>query len=233
MSSSFSAPGNHVGERAGARFENREPAKLWSSLHLLHAIFRRPTGPVKIESVGEMEGLLEECKVPLDHVYRQIRGDSMTSAAVSSQHEVLRAIKARALMGSKPGARNDHMKIALAIEGGGMRGSVSAGMAAALEQLGLSDAFDVVYGSSAGALVGTYFVSGGGLAETHRFFLEVLCESGTTFLDTTRVLDFISGAPFRGSAPVMSLDTISDIMCSDPGGAALDWQVPLFTKTCV
>ena len=108
-----------------------------------------------------------------------------------------------------------------------MRGSVSAGMAAALEQLGLHDAFDVVYGSSAGALVGTYFVSGGGLAETHRFFLEVLCESGSVFLDTSRLLDLIGGL-LRDEqpdfSPVMSLDEISNIMCSDPGDACLDWQ---------
>lgn len=33
---------------------------------------------------------------------------------------------------------------------GGMRGCVGAGMLAALTHLGMSDAFDVVYGSSAG-----------------------------------------------------------------------------------
>ena len=43
-------------------------------------------------------------------------------------------------------------------------------IAAAIDQLGLSDAFDAVYGSSAGALVATYFVAGGGMAKTHRFF---------------------------------------------------------------
>ena len=43
-------------------------------------------------------------------------------------------------------------------------------IAAAIDQLGLSDAFDAVYGSSAGALVATYFVAGGGMAQTHRFF---------------------------------------------------------------
>jgi len=41
-----------------------------------------------------------------------------------------------------------------------MRGVVSAGMVAALEQLGLTDAFDAVYGSSAGAINGAYFLTG-------------------------------------------------------------------------
>ena len=50
-------------------------------------------------------------------------------------------------------------KIALVIEGGGMRGCVSAGMACAIHCLGLSDTIDVVYGSSAGAVVAAYFVS--------------------------------------------------------------------------
>ena len=43
------------------------------------------------------------------------------------------------------------MKIALAIEGGGMRGCVAAGMAAAISELGLLESFDAVYGASAGS----------------------------------------------------------------------------------
>ena len=41
-----------------------------------------------------------------------------------------------------------------------MRGVVSAGMVAALEYLGLLPAFDVIYGTSAGAINGAYFVAG-------------------------------------------------------------------------
>ena len=100
---------------------------------------------------------------------------------------------------SKPGKRDDGHKVALVIEGGGMRGSVSAGMVSAAMDLGfggalpvntrarhrplppstpffnvvhpvvivlqaltralsLPDAFDGVFGSSAGSLVGAYFV---------------------------------------------------------------------------
>ena len=40
-----------------------------------------------------------------------------------------------------------------------MRGAVSGGMAAAICCLGLSNAFDSIYGSSAGSIIGSYFVS--------------------------------------------------------------------------
>src|SRR6266576_197554 len=67
-------------------------------------------------------------------------------------HEVLRVLGARTAEGSLPGARTDGFRVALAIEGGGMRGTISAGMALALDELGLVSAFDAVYGASAGAI---------------------------------------------------------------------------------
>lgn len=76
------------------------------------------------------------------------------------QHPVLSAISRRREEGSVPGQRKDDLKIALAIEGGAMRGVVSAGMVAGLEYLGLLPAFDVIYGTSAGAINGAYFVAG-------------------------------------------------------------------------
>jgi predicted acylesterase/phospholipase RssA len=51
------------------------------------------------------------------------------------------------------------MRIALAIEGGAMRGTVSAGMALALHELGLTSSFDAVYGASAGAITGAWLLS--------------------------------------------------------------------------
>ena len=41
-----------------------------------------------------------------------------------------------------------------------MRGVISAGMVSALEHLGLTHAFDAVFGSSAGAINGAYFLAG-------------------------------------------------------------------------
>eukprot|EP00934_Nitzschia_sp_Nitz4_P007131 Nitzschia sp. Nitz4//scaffold68_size99682//33909//35732//NITZ4_004560-RA/size99682-processed-gene-0.74-mRNA-1//1//CDS//3329556581//7121//frame0 len=74
-------------------------------------------------------------------------------------HDVLQLMKSRFLTGSTPGHRSDNASLALAIEGGGMRGCVSAGMAAAIASLGLTDTFDTIYGSSAGSVVGSYMVS--------------------------------------------------------------------------
>ena len=54
----------------------------------------------------------------------------------------------------------DGARIALCVEGGAMRGVVSAGMVSALEELGLGQAFDAVYGSSAGAINAAYFLAG-------------------------------------------------------------------------
>jgi predicted acylesterase/phospholipase RssA len=56
--------------------------------------------------------------------------------------------------------RSGGERIALAIEGVGMRGAVSAGMAIAIHDLGLTDAFDFVFGASAGALNAVWLLSG-------------------------------------------------------------------------
>jgi predicted patatin/cPLA2 family phospholipase len=72
---------------------------------------------------------------------------------------VLRALAARVREGSEPGARSDGLRLALAIEGGAMRGIVSGGMALALHEMGLVQAFDAVYGASAGAITGAWLLS--------------------------------------------------------------------------
>jgi len=91
------------------------------------------------------------------------RDPLLASAAMTEdqrQHPVVVAIRRRRDEGSRPGARTDGRRIALVIEGGGMRGVVSAGMAAAIEQLGLADAFDEVHGASAGAFNGAFMLAG-------------------------------------------------------------------------
>jgi predicted patatin/cPLA2 family phospholipase len=76
-------------------------------------------------------------------------------------HEVISLIQHRFKSKSKPGSRDpsDKAHLALSLEGGGMRGAVSAGMASAIAVLGLSDTFDSIYGSSAGSVVGAYMIS--------------------------------------------------------------------------
>ena len=75
-------------------------------------------------------------------------------------HPVVRTLQRRREEGSRPGARTDGRRVALVIEGGGMRGVVSAGMTAAIEQLGLTDAFDEVHGASAGAFNAAFLLAG-------------------------------------------------------------------------
>jgi predicted acylesterase/phospholipase RssA len=74
-------------------------------------------------------------------------------------HEVLRVIDERVRSGSRPGQRSDGLRVVLSIEGGGMRGTVSAGMALALHERGMTPAFDAVYGASAGAITGAWLLS--------------------------------------------------------------------------
>jgi predicted patatin/cPLA2 family phospholipase len=77
-----------------------------------------------------------------------------------SGHPVVQTILRRRDEGSRIGARTDGRRVALVIEGGGLRGVVSAGMTAAIEQLGLGDAFDEVHGSSAGAFNAAFLLAG-------------------------------------------------------------------------
>jgi predicted patatin/cPLA2 family phospholipase len=74
----------------------------------------------------------------------------------AEQHEVLRLLTERTRTGSRG---KDGARVALAIEGGAMRGTISGGMALALHELGLVSALDAVYGSSAGAISGAWLLS--------------------------------------------------------------------------
>ncbi|MGZ6662065.1 MAG: patatin-like phospholipase family protein [Solirubrobacteraceae bacterium] len=79
---------------------------------------------------------------------------SLMVAAEEMADPVLRIVLDRVRSGSRPLSRSDPHWVCLAIEGGGMRGAVSAGMCVVLEAAGLVPAFDRIYGVSAGALNG-------------------------------------------------------------------------------
>jgi predicted patatin/cPLA2 family phospholipase len=89
------------------------------------------------------------------------RGDVTTGqlAAGTVRPKLATVLGERLATGSRPGRRTDGARVALAIEGGGMRGAVSAGMSLALQELGLLDAFDAVYGASAGAITSAWLLS--------------------------------------------------------------------------
>jgi predicted patatin/cPLA2 family phospholipase len=81
---------------------------------------------------------------------------------------VLEVLLERVRSGSRPRMRDDGHVVCLAVEGGGMRGAVSAGMCVVLEAAGLTAAFDRVYGVSAGALNGSALAAGqAALSATH------------------------------------------------------------------
>lgn len=112
---------------------------------------------------------------------------------------VVRVIAERVRSESRPGQRADGHRIALSVEGGGMRGAVSAGMAHALHSLGLLPAFDAVYGTSAGAISGAWLVSS---------FPEGL--RGWTRPDYARTL--ISWRALLRGRPVVDVETLVEVI---------------------
>jgi predicted patatin/cPLA2 family phospholipase len=95
--------------------------------------------------------------------------------------ELLRARAARGCTAP----HDDGASIALCVEGGAMRGVVSAGMVSALEQLGLTQAFDAVYGSSAGALNAAYFLAGQAALGTTIYYEDI---NNRRFIDLRRTI---------------------------------------------
>ena len=75
------------------------------------------------------------------------------------------------------------MRIGLAVEGGGMKGVISAGACGEILRSGFADCFDAVYGSSAGAMNLTYYLAN--QPEGIRAYEEDLVDGG--FLDLRRL----------------------------------------------
>ena len=148
--------------------------------------FNAPT-PVRINSHSDLLRHLGrgESLSQLD-----VRGNvALPAGRGFGDHEVGRALLERRARGYGAGECDDGHRIALAIEGGGMRGSVGAGMAAALLSLGFGDCFDDVYGASAGALVGAGFVAaaGGGKPSWRSgcsVYYDMLTGTSRRFIDT-------------------------------------------------
>jgi uncharacterized protein (TIGR00369 family) len=85
----------------------------------------------------------------------------------------------------RTGDTDDGATVALVIEGGGMRGIVSASMAAVLEEEGFLDSIDMIVGTSAGAVNATAIAVGaaGPMADS---YAEVF--SSPEFIDVRRVV---------------------------------------------
>jgi predicted patatin/cPLA2 family phospholipase len=93
---------------------------------------------------------------------------------------------------------DDHASIALVVEGGAMRGVVSAGMVSALESLELTHAFDAVYGSSAGAINAAYFLAGQAALGTTIYSEDI---NNRSFIDMRRAV---------GTKPIVDLGFLLD-----------------------
>lgn len=128
-------------------------------------------------------------------------------------HPLLDLLQARRTSGSN----DDGATISLAIEGGGMRGVVCGGMVAALEHLGLTQAFDEIVGCSAGAIAGAYFAAGQGAFGTRIFYEEI---NNNRFIDKRRLLL---------GRPVVSVDFLLDDVSRN--AKPLDWQAVLEART--
>ena len=118
--------------------------------------------------------------------------------------------------------------VSLAVEGGGMRGCVSAGMVCALDYLGLRGRVGAVYGSSAGSMIGAYFVTGQVPWEGPEVYYDCLTRGG--FIDQSRIvrsagLRALDAREWRGGEwgePVFGLDyLLEDVM---QGKKALNWD---------
>jgi len=129
------------------------------------------------------------------------KNEEIQTSSNRAMHSVSQLIDRRKREKSLPGQRTDGRLLALAIEGGGMRGVVCGGMVAALEQLELLNTFDVVYGSSAGAISGAYFVAG-------QARLGV-----TIFYQNIANRQFINMYRFLLGRPILSLEFLLDRVC--------------------
>lgn len=77
-----------------------------------------------------------------------------------SPEKVLTILDKRKLSNYEAGSHSDGSKLALVVEGGGMRGVISSAMLEAIKEMGYSNCFDSIYGTSAGAINAAYFLTG-------------------------------------------------------------------------
>lgn len=171
-----------------------------------------------ISDIQTFESFLSSEKVP------QLSKVKVTGnfSGVTDDHPVVEAVISRWRANSKPGQRQhgDVKKIALSIEGGGMRGCVSAGATAALNVLGLHDTVDVVYGSSAGAMIAAFFISR--QVSGVQIYHDILPFAGKRFIDKGKLL-FAAGLPgWLNIFLRTNTGTVDEIMSFIPDPEALE-----------
>ncbi|MFP5019751.1 patatin-like phospholipase family protein [Pseudonocardia phyllosphaerae] len=124
--------------------------------------------------------------------------------------EVLRLLERRRAAGSAPGRHDDGCRLALVVGGGGMRGAYAGGMGHALELAGFAGCVDEVWGSSAGAFIGTALTLGHAADAASIFPEDMACR------------DFIDPRRLGARRPMVSLDHLFDSILTDT--RPTDWD---------
>lgn len=88
----------------------------------------------------------------------------------------------------KKGAQSD-IKTAFVLQGGAMRGVFGAGVCIALEEIGYTEGFDEIYGTSAGAFNGSYFLSGQAAYGTTIYYKEINNNNFMNLLRFNKIVD--------------------------------------------
>ena len=83
----------------------------------------------------------------------------------------------------------DNYKLGLVVEGGGMRGIICTAALLALNKLGFGNCFDGLYGTSAGAIGGAYFLSGKPEVGTAIFYDNLVGNNFINLLRFKNILD--------------------------------------------
>mmetsp|Transcript_4836 Transcript_4836/g.7291 ORF Transcript_4836/g.7291 Transcript_4836/m.7291 type:complete len:583 (-) Transcript_4836:1323-3071(-) len=144
--------------------------------------------PLVVKGDTQILGSIPDTPEELD----SSNSSSSTSSSSPFLHPVLKLIHDRRRSNSPltptTSTRPDGKKVALIVEGGGMRGCVTAGMVAAISYLGLEDTIDVIYGSSAGTIIGAYFNTRQLPWFGPEIYYDSLTTAGKRFIDSKRLL---------------------------------------------
>jgi predicted patatin/cPLA2 family phospholipase len=183
-------------------------------------------GKVHIKNVHQLrQAILDD-----GHLLKNV--DSSTAEFSTNQvlsHGVIELMVRRYKEGTTPQNRTDDSTLAVAIEGGGMRGAVSAGMAAAIYSLGFMDSIDVIYGSSAGSLIGAYMISRQLCVDV---YTDLLPNSKGQFVCKKRLIssllsnfgEQVWGLPRFYEKPGMNISYVMDTILNEHGLRPLDMQ---------
>lgn len=79
------------------------------------------------------------------------------------------------VLAARQSGESDSFRVGLSVEGGGMRGAVSAAMLMAVQDLGIADHFDVYYGASSGS-INVLYASSGARWDTSRVYYDYMAD---------------------------------------------------------